>query len=164
MKTSPKFSIITSWDWQQLIRLCGPKIDVSEMELLDFKNFNDLQSNARSPMQPKKKTNTGHPFLISKVVHMKFFADSMGILYFKTAFNDTEFKQVDFNKSEPRKTRRVQKSGSQLYMPEAIRESMRPITTKKFLDLQKTLKWVPKRFHNFFNNLSHGSAEADEET
>ncbi|KAJ8911240.1 hypothetical protein NQ315_012227, partial [Exocentrus adspersus] len=40
MKASPDFSIITPWDWQQLMRLCNSNFKVREMQTLDFKNFN----------------------------------------------------------------------------------------------------------------------------
>nr|CAI5860789.1 unnamed protein product [Callosobruchus analis] len=158
LKNSPKFSIITPWDWQQLIRICDHRIDVFEMDTTDFLDFN--QHNAEALLKPNKKK-----IKVNKVVHMKFLKGSNGILYYKISFDQTEFDKIDFNKPQARKTRREQEDRSQLSSPGSIRESLKPITSKKFADLQEALKWVPKRFYSFFNNLSHGIIdEVDEDT
>nr|CAI5837769.1 unnamed protein product [Callosobruchus analis] len=149
LKNSPKFSIITPWDWQQLIRICDHRIGVFEMDTTDFLDFNQLHNSAESLLKPNKKNESGQSFLISKVVHMKFLRGSNGILYYKTRFDQTEFDKIDFNKTQARKTRRGQEDRSQLSSPGPIRESLMPITSKKFADLQKALKWVPKRFYSY---------------
>lgn len=161
MKASPDFSIITPWDWQQLMRLCNSKFLVMEMQSLDFKNFNYLYDNIKSAFQNNKKTTTGAHFLISKVVHMKFVADKLGVLYFKSSFIDEHFQEVDFNKTEKRISRRIEASKSkinakvdQFELP-PVRNELKPISTKKWKDLQKLLKWVPLRFHDFFKNIPH---------
>ncbi|CAG9762289.1 unnamed protein product [Ceutorhynchus assimilis] len=58
MKASPDFSIITPWDWQQLMRLCNSNLMVEEMQTVDFKNFNYLYDNIKSSFQNDKKTTT----------------------------------------------------------------------------------------------------------
>lgn len=85
-KSSPQFSITTPWDWQgqQLFRLCDPKIEVAEMETMDFKKFTLLSKESGSPFYNNRKTKNNQNFMISKVVHMKFLRETPGVLHFKT--------------------------------------------------------------------------------
>ncbi|XP_050504407.1 uncharacterized protein LOC126883199 isoform X1 [Diabrotica virgifera virgifera] len=105
-KASSQFSLITPWDWQQLFRLCDNKLEVAEMETMDFKNFTLLSEDSGFHFQNNKKMITNQNFLISKVVHMKFLAESPGVLHFKTNFNQENFEQVDFNRAAKRLPRK----------------------------------------------------------
>ncbi|KAJ8965857.1 hypothetical protein NQ314_003869 [Rhamnusium bicolor] len=151
MKRLPSFAIMTPWDWQQLARMCGTKnkFEVVEMEIPDFKNFNNLMDNSNSPYCLNKKTKSKQNFLISKVVHMQFRLDSPGTLYFKTSFSDENFEEIDFNR-KGRSRIKPTITGMEL---KPVRENRRPISTQKYNHLQKLLKWVPSRFHHFI--LSH---------
>nr|CAH7741833.1 unnamed protein product [Callosobruchus chinensis] len=91
------------------------------METSDFRDFNQLHNNAESPLQSKKKTGSGQNFLVSKVVHMKFLADSSRILYFKTSFDQSEFEKVNFNEVATSKRKRRHENQSQLLMPGTTR-------------------------------------------
>nr|CAH7763082.1 unnamed protein product [Callosobruchus chinensis] len=153
IKSLLQFQICTPWDWQQLIRLCGPNVAVVEMETGNFKNFNNLQG---STFQSKKKTTTKKTFFVSKVVHIKFIKEKPGMMYFKTSFSQEEFDQIDY--SYNRDSRRITRQLATLLN---IRNGPKPISTKKYRDLQKLLKWVPKRFHDYYNQLCHEAVEED---
>lgn len=158
MKKTPDFSVMTPWDWQQMARLCSSKSDleVKPMELEDFKNFGILYEKKNSPFLQNKKTTTKENFLISKVVCMKFKRDSPGILYFKQAF-DENFKEVDFFRKPFRQ------NNANLPDLKPIRSTLRPISKKKYDDLQNLLKWVPKRFHGFYKELAYDDVAKENE-
>ncbi|CAH1959018.1 unnamed protein product [Acanthoscelides obtectus] len=160
IKSLPQFQICTPWDWQQLIRLCGPNIAVKEMETDNFKNFNDLQG---CIFQSKKKTVTNQTFFVSKVVHMKFLAETPGVMHFKTKFCQENFEQIDYHRVNRRSTRQLNNpSTSSLPTLLPIRNDPKPISTKKYTDLQKLLKWVPQRFHGYYKNLRHEAVHEDD--
>lgn len=151
-KKCPNFQIITPWDWLQLARISGKNKDfkIFEMTTTEFKDFNKMYNSVDSPLQNIKKTQNSNKFLISQTVFMQVRQDQPGILFFKTDFNQ-EFQSVDFNRRAARKTNKTIKESVV-----ALRDTLNPISTKKFNDLQKLLKWVPVRFHNFFQGLKHG--------
>lgn len=76
---------------------------------------------------------------------MQFRKESPGILYFKRDL-DKDFEEVDFNRKTYKRS---------CLTLEPLRSSLHPITKKKYNDLQKLLKWVPKRFHEFYKELSY---------
>lgn len=148
-KKLPEFKIMIPWDWQQFVRIASRSnpFTVISMEVDDFKNFKVLMESSTAPFVSRKKTSSSEDFKISEVVHMQVRADDMGVLYFKTDFASTEFTKVDLN----RISRRAQ-------FPDEIplvRETSKPITTKKFKHLNKLLQWVPRVFHPFYKNLVH---------
>lgn len=148
---------MTPWDWQQIARLCSSKqnSNVIAMETADFKNFNDLFEASTAPYYSNKKTEDNDKFLISKVVHMKIKAESPGVLYFKTDFGMEEFNSIDFN------VRRKRNAA----LPEnlnPLRKGQKPISTSKYTHLQKLLKWVPARFHSYYQNLPHSNNVKEE--
>ncbi|KAF2889265.1 hypothetical protein ILUMI_16908, partial [Ignelater luminosus] len=64
-------------------------------------------------------------------------------------------QEVDFN----RKTRRNS------YIPisiSPIRKQSKPFSAKKYYHSQKLLKWIPKRFHDYYKNLQYQNNEDDE--
>ena len=133
------------------------------MDILDFKNFALLQDSG-SMFQPNKKTLNGETFLISKVVHMKFLKENTGIIFFRRTFHEDIFDKVDFNKQNKRISRRLNNglNGTNRIELVPIRNIPRPISTKKYNDLIKLLKWVPKQFHPYFQNLSHTVLKEDQ--
>lgn len=150
------FQIMTPWDWQQMIRLCGTKkqITVVAMETSDFKEFKQLFDGSAAPYINKKKDSMGNDFLISRAVHMQVRKSNPGILYYRTDFA-ADFIEVDLN----RRTRRNYCIPTSI---SPIREGPKPISAKKYNHLQKLLKWIPKRFHDYYKNLQYGKNEDDE--
>lgn len=161
MKNSPAFSVVTPWDWQQLVRLCGPKIEVCEMETKDFKDFSKLHNSSSSYFQINKKTTNGQQFLISKAVVMKFDTEKPGIMHFKTSFSQEAFQEVDFSRVVRRTSLRANNQCNLSLT--SMRDTLKPISTKKYNDLQKLLTWIPTRFHAYFKNLPHADLKTDDE-
>lgn len=155
-KKLPQFQIITPWDWQQMVRLCGTKkqLTVVNMECIDFKEFKHLFEGSTAPYINKKKDSAGNDFLISHAVHLQVRRSNPGILYYKTDFSK-DFLEVDFH----RRTR--PNDYSRLEIP-LIREGPKPISAKKYSHLQKLLNWVPKRFHDYYKHLEYKNNEDDE--
>ncbi|XP_030752349.1 uncharacterized protein LOC115889030 [Sitophilus oryzae] len=155
-KKLPQFQIVTPWDWQQMVRLCGTKkqFNVVNMEQYDFKEFKHLFEGSTAPYINKKKDMTGNDFLISHAVHLQVRRNNPGILYYKTDFNK-DFLEVDFHR------RNKSNDYTPLEIP-PIRESSKPISAKKYNHLQKLLKWVPKRFHDFYKKLEYERSGDDE--
>jgi len=155
-KKLPQFQIITPWDWQQMVRLCGTKkqLTVVNMDYTDFKEFKYLFEGSTAPYIKKKKDNAGNDFMISRAVHLQVRRSNPGILYYKTDFSK-DFSEVDFH-------RRGKPNDYSPLEISTIREGPKPISAKKYIHLQKLLKWVPKRFHDFYKNLEYGKNEDDE--
>jgi len=146
-KKIPQFQIMTPWDWQQLVRLCGSKkqLNVVSMETEDFKNFGSMYEGPNAIYVLRKKSESGTDFLISNAVQLQIRRESPGMLFYKTNFNE-EYFVVDLN----RKTRRSLNMLNELPCP---RNEPKPISSKKYEHLQKLLRWVPSRFHNFYKSL-----------
>nr|CAH7730360.1 unnamed protein product [Callosobruchus chinensis] len=95
----------------------------------------------------QEKTTTNETFFVSKVVHIKFIKEKPGMMYFKTSFSQEEFDQIDY--SYNRDSRRITRQIGDPCISDVptllnIRNGPKPISTKKYRDLQKLLKWVPK--------------------
>ncbi|XP_018571479.1 uncharacterized protein LOC108911126, partial [Anoplophora glabripennis] len=157
-KKQPQFQIMTPWDWQQVARIASRNkpFHVIGMETTDFKDFKSLYTASQSSYISRKKNIDGELFLISKAIHLKVNSESHGILYYKNNFDD-DFSQLDLNRNRRNPT-------SQLENIPIIRNSSNPITTRKYQNLQNLLKWVPKVFHPFYQNLVHSekTGEADD--
>lgn len=156
-KKIPQFQIMTPWDWQQMVRLSGTKKDfnVINMETENFKQFKHLFDGPGAPYINKKKNNKGNDFLISQAVYMQVRSEHPGILFYKTDFANEDFLEVDYN----RRTRRPENIPLGI---SPIRDGPNPISSKKYAHLMKLLKWVPKRFHQYYKNLSFGTTEEGE--
>nr|CAI5822917.1 unnamed protein product [Callosobruchus analis] len=125
-----------------------------DMEYLDFKEFKYLCEGSTAPYINKKKNSEGNDFLILLVVHLHFRRSNPGILYYKTNFNK-EFSEVYFHR----------RNKPNDYTPlgiAPIRDGPKAISAKKYSHLQKLLKWVPRRFHDYYKNLEYGKNEDDE--
>lgn len=129
----------------------------SGQKSIDMKRqFEKLCEGSNAPFAMNKKTEESEDFLISKIVHFQVRQDSPGVDFFETAFDDNHFQKLDVT----RRTRR----NAPTTVPEnlhQIRHSARPISTKKYNHLQKLLPWVPKIFHNFYINITHGDGGED---
>lgn len=69
------FEIVIPHDWEQFIRTIKMKnkyLNVDHVAIEDFKNFVSLVTGPNSSMVVRRKDDTGAPFLISKVVWMRF--------------------------------------------------------------------------------------------
>nr|CAI5829870.1 unnamed protein product [Callosobruchus analis] len=157
-KKIPQLKIVTPWDWQQVVRLCGTKkggFDVIGMETEDFLSFRSLYEGSKSPFVIRKKGDSGETFLLSQAVQLQVRQDQPGILFYKTKFNE-DFSSCTLNRNIRKNN--VQIPGS---LP-TIRCGSRKISTKKYNHLQKLTKWIPKQFHKYYQDIPHGE-ETDEE-
>lgn len=154
-KKLSQFQIITPWDWQQMVRLCGTKkqFTVVNMEYSDFKEFKHLFEGSTALYINKKKDSAGNDFLISHAVHLQVRRNNPGIIYYKTDFSK-DFSEVNFH-------RRNKPNDYAPLVISPIREGPKKISAKKYSHLQKLLKWVPKRFHDYYKNLEYGNNEDD---
>lgn len=152
-----KFQIMTPWDWQQLVRLASHKnpFSVINMEISDFKNFMSLIQGTNAPFLHRKKLETGEDFKISQLVHIQVRSDQKGKVFCKTSFGGNDFKILDLNRI----------SRKALFPEEipVIRDQPKPISDKKYKDLQNLLQWVPKIFHLFYQQLPHTDKSNEED-
>ncbi|KAK9888393.1 hypothetical protein WA026_000644 [Henosepilachna vigintioctopunctata] len=101
---------------------------VVNMEPSDFFNFKNLYEKSTSQYVVRKKTSTGDPFYISRVVHCQVKSSDLGILYYKTAF-DGDFNKVDYN----RQIRTTRRNMGEVHLEPLI---SKPINIMKFRHLQ----------------------------
>lgn len=156
-KKAAGFQIMTPWDWQQLARMCSVNnpFEVINMETADFKDVKQLFNNSTSPFVSRKKSAQGTDFSISKIVCLQVRAADKGILYYKTDFESEQFESIDLNRS-----------GRRIVFPvelPPLREGLNVISTKKYKHLQNLLKWVPKQFHEFYQNLIHSEIVSEQQ-
>ena len=87
-KKTKALSILTPWDWQQLVRQCSTSYNVYNMELQDFKDFKNLYILPQiSPFIFRKVTATKEPVMLSTCVQLQVRQENKGVLYFKTSLN-----------------------------------------------------------------------------
>ncbi|VEN34042.1 unnamed protein product [Callosobruchus maculatus] len=110
-KKVPQLRIVTPWDWQQVVRLCGVKKSfiVTAMETEDFLNFKSLCEGPKSPLVLRKKDDSGDNFLVSQCVCLQVRRDSPGTLFYKTNFRD-EFLAITLTRNTRNKA----------YLPETL--------------------------------------------
>ena len=137
-------SILTLWDWRQLVRQTSMKYTVHNVELEDLKNFRSLYN---------VKTSENPPFINRKkdmkkqqVVQLQVKQNSMGTLFLKSNFAD-ENQEVDL----VRFRRRHLTLAKDLQL---VSQSPIPISQQKYNDL---LAYVPTVFHDFYKNLKYSS-------
>lgn len=154
-----QFKIMVPWDWQQLVRICNKKnpFTVISMEQENFKNFKSLYEGANAPYLLRKKSTSGDLFLISHAVILRVESDKPGILHYKSDYDNNNFLEVDFNRNR----RIVAVSNNPINLPQV---DPPPISMQKYKHLQNLLKWVPKMFHPFYNNIPHSERVANEES
>ena len=156
-KKTAGFQIMTPWDWQQIARMCSINnpFQIINMETEDSKDFKQLFCSATSPFILRKKDSTGRDVSISKMVYLQVRAEDPGILYFKNKFDDPDFQSVDLIRTGRRATFPAE-------IPN-LRFDANPLALKKYRHLQTLLKWVPKQFHAFYQNLKHVNEEANDD-
>ncbi|KAF2881097.1 hypothetical protein ILUMI_25079 [Ignelater luminosus] len=86
-KRTAGFMIMTSWDWQQIGRICC----ISN----PFQIIN---------METKKTDDFGNNFGISEIVHLKEEAENYGALYYKTSFDQKDITSINLIRSGRRDT------------------------------------------------------------
>lgn len=157
-KKIPQFQMMTPWDWQQLVRLCGSKkqLNVVSMEIEDFKDFGSRYEGPNAIYVSRKKSIEGTDFFISNAVHLEIRRQNPGMLFYKTNFNE-EYFVVDLNRQRRR-------SLNMLNELPCLRNEPRPISAKKYQHLQKLLQWVPSRFHNYYNSLKQENGNSNDES
>lgn len=139
-------SILTPWDWQQLVRQTSKKYKVYNMELEDFKNFQTLYTGKEAPFLSRKIDIEKILFRLSKCVQLQVRREQMGQLFFKTSF-EGEFTQVDLVRS-----RRIQRLPWPTFVPYVTNEKI-PINTSKYNDLMSLLPYLPTVCHDYYKNL-----------
>lgn len=150
--------ICDTHDWAQLIRLsCHKKpFIVYEMELKDFLSFDKLGKSSTSPLVSRKKNCNNEEFQLSKVVQLQFKKEQLGLVNYKTSFDDAVFKQVSLIR-QPRKA---------LVIPDTIpvlSNTLRRIKTQKYRHLQDLLPWIPEALREYYIKLPHGQDEDSED-
>lgn len=99
-----------------------------------------------------KKIDDGDLFHISKVVWLQAKKENLGLLNYKTDFNETEFKTIYLNQNK----KKVNNSIIDIpYIIPQVRSTLKPIKTLKFQNIQTLLQWIPPIYHDYFKNLSH---------
>lgn len=155
-KKMNKFQIMTPWDWQQLVRLASHKnpFSVMNMETDDFKNFMSLMAGSNAPFLHRKKFESGKDFKISQLVHIQVRSEQKGKVFCRSDFGETDFEVLDLNRTSRR-----------AHFPQeitSIRSDPKPISEKKYKDLQTLLQWVPKVFHSFYRNLLYTDKNSED--
>lgn len=136
-------SILTPWDWQQLVHQCSNKYYMHNMEGEDFKKFSELFSGNNSPFIYRKKNVGKEPILLSTCVHFPARQEDIGMLYLKSSFD------IEFEKADLRRFRR-----QKVTFPTDLEvKSPVPISQKKFNNLMSLLPYVPSVCHEFYKNL-----------
>ncbi|KAL3273804.1 hypothetical protein HHI36_015232 [Cryptolaemus montrouzieri] len=72
------------------------------MEEEDFRDLKQMYCSSTSPFIVRKKDKLGADVSISKMVRLQIRAESYGILFFKTAFDEDDFKEVDLLRTSRR--------------------------------------------------------------
>lgn len=124
------------------------------MEIEDFKNFEKLYTGKNAPFVSRKKNDNGDLFKISKVVWLQVKKDNLGVLYYKTDFNETEFNTINLNRNKRINVNNKSIIDIPNIIPQ-VRSTLKPINTLKFQNLQTLLQWIPPIYHDYFKNLPH---------
>nr|CAH7762218.1 unnamed protein product [Callosobruchus chinensis] len=144
-------------DWAQFISTCkntNPFVVIS-MDIEDFRDMTCLSKGANSPLVYRSKDSTGGSFYLSQVVWIQVKKENPGILYYKTSFNESDFKSVNFK-------RRVR---FPIIFPDtipAIRSTTIPIKLEKYQHLQTLLTWVDKSFHTYYKSIKYSTTAPDQ--
>lgn len=152
-KKANSMSILTPWDWQQLVRQTSSKYSVINMELEDFKNFEALLKGKESPFVSRKLDCDKKCVLMSQFVHIQVRRENLGHLFFKTSFDD-DFSQVSYVRN---------RRGQELVMPETLQlvsNQRLPINIAKYNDLMALLPLLPSVCHDYFKNLPRSNNTA----
>jgi len=100
-----------------------------------------------------KKMTIGIYFTYQKSFGYRLEKENLGVLYYETDFNETEFKTTNLNRNK-----RKVNNKSIIDIPNSIpqvRSTLKPINTLQFQNLQTSLKWISPIYHDYFKNLPH---------
>lgn len=104
----------------------------------------------------KKKYESGKDSKISQLVHIQVRSEQHGKVFCKSDFDQTDFEVLDVN-------RVFQRAHFPIEIP-TIRSGPKPISDKKYKDLQTLLQWMPKNFHPYYQYLSHTNKDIEDVT
>lgn len=144
-KKLPGMSIQTPREWAQFVRTCQMRnkpFIVHEMAQEDFVDWSTLYS-GKSELVVRKVNTLGEPFIISTVIHCKAQTDHPGSFFYKTSFDQDDFKEVSY--------KRKKREDLHFYddlLPLRIGRLL-PIKKLKFDNLMNLLQWVDARHHDF---------------
>ncbi|KAJ8969097.1 hypothetical protein NQ314_001929 [Rhamnusium bicolor] len=144
-------------DWAQFIRTCGNKnpFIVHTMNIDDFKDVSSLLKGGAAPLVSRKKNTNGEQFYLSQVVWTQVRRSDQGILYYKTSFEENNFKSINLK-------RNVRLSVNFPKNLPVIRNTTIPIKAAKYYHLQELLKWIDKSFHPYYKSLKYSATASDE--
>lgn len=134
-KKTVNMSILTPWDWQQLICQTSSKYSVYNMELENFKQFDLLLVGKESPFVSRKVDVDKEPVIISQCVHLLVKQEKMEQLFFKTSF-DEDFRCVDLIWSH---------RSQAITWPETlsvVSNQKLPISKQKYHDLMSLMSFI----------------------
>lgn len=142
------------WDWAQLIRTVGTKNKflVTEMQQ---ENFLDFKSFYTQKLQIKSKNCDNEKFVWHDVQWMRFTADQIGIIQYKTSVDALEpFKKMSFL--------RRRQVNPVLDAPRQYSKLL-PISEEKKKDLLSILHLIDPVFHHYYKNLPVSSSCGNEQ-
>jgi hypothetical protein len=153
-KKVPNMTILTPWDWQQLVRQTSTKYTVHNMELSDFKKLEVLFTGKEAPFVTRKTDSEKQPILMSTCVHLQVRQETVGKLFFKVSFDD------DFRECDMIRFRRQKEIRWPTALP-SISQGLIPISKAKYDDLMSLLPYLPTVCHSFYKDLCTSSDAAD---
>lgn len=128
-------------DWRQVVAKAHRKFQVVKMTSSDFVSVEKMNDSI-------KVSVVG----ISKFQWIHFEKNKPYILFYKNCLNeDLPFQQMDLRESKNAGRPSAKFTVTPLY------ESLLPITTKKYKDLQTLLQFLPPIYHDFYTNLPHAA-------
>lgn len=156
-KNQISHSVFTCNDWVNFISSCSKKnpFIVQRMNLSDFLDFLSLTKSRESPYISRKMNTNEEPFLISTAVWLQLRKEDLGVLFYKTNFEE-DFKSVDLKRT-PRRNGHI---SMPISIP-PIRVEMKKISSLKYKDLMTLLQWVPDEYKPYFQSMPHGDNEPD---
>jgi len=126
-------------DFLRVVNDCMKKVSAKLLEVTDMKQWSN----------GKKQVRGNVPVKLSDIVHAKFCAGQRKLFY-KTRFDDSEFKDLDFlRKKFP------------LRIAPAILESRGVASVKKAAIISKLCSKIPRKHRSFWQNLPSRDCSTD---
>jgi len=129
-------------DWISLIRNCK-KNNPFNVEELTHKDFHSTAPYEQLITNRKKDTNK-EPVNWLKIQWIKLDKGRPFSMFFKTCYDDSSFREVDFSKKNKR-----WKDAEKI----PLYESTRPVTKEKFKDMMDLKKYITSSKRSFFETL-----------
>lgn len=132
-------------DWYQLVRSCGHRFKVEEMNCDDFLDFAGL---LKGPLVSRKHDSNKEKFLWHDACWLRY-TSMFGTIQFKTTLSeDDSFKTLDLL--------RRNKTGNDIILRKITTDPV-PISEEKKKDLVSILHLIPEVFRPFYQNLTTSS-------